>query len=539
LNNKPKNHPPHYTIHYFFAHLHQNPNYISYICPFKINIKQKTRMKNLHRIIWILAIAALFNVSCQRDESASLRGRAPLVSQFIYQGLTLYYLWDDQTVGREPTAADTNPWEYFERLLHPTDRWSRLTDDVDGLLGMFAGEATDAFGFVPTIGLRDGEIVGVVRYVYPNTPADAAGIKRGDFIVAANGSPFTPSNFHILFGANSTTTFGVRDQHFENPQNVVITPCSFSTSPILYTEIHEIGGRIIGYIFYTGFRSNANDELHEVFSRFRQRGVTDLILDLRYNPGGSLSAAAYLASLIVPREHVVNRSVLTVINYNEMLNELFSVESRKTRLGVDVDSDFLNPLDANLNLPTVHIIATGSSASASELIIFCLHPFMNVVHIGEETVGKCTVSITVHAFNNFGGGVATVFEQRLMNTAQRNELRDWAMQPIVGRYTDKNGESFTAEGTLTPNHAIESQENYPHLWLPIGDLNDYLISKAISLITGQAHTPATTKSASGRPISRTAFLSPQETLLRRAVNVDNLQIEPEVLQKLLRPLCAE
>ena len=522
------------------------------------NNQKRICMKNLHRLIWVFVLVLICNVSCRKDDDLS----PTLVSQFVYDGMSLYYLWDEQVRGRAPRATDTDAKRYFQSLLHPTDirnRWSWITDDVDALLRDFAGESARVFGFAPlAIHFQNlGRFEGFVRYVYPNTPAYEAGIQRGDIIIAANGTPLNASNFRIMFDANTETTFTVLNQHRQNRREITITPRPFQANPVLHSSVHRFddSDRVIGYLFYTAFRggtleNNFNEHLFQVFRKFRQEGVNELVLDLRYNPGGEVSTAIYLASMIAPRREVENNSVFTIMSYNRYQNAVFDRQGwdRSSRLGTYNNRLFQNPINANLNLSRVHIIATQFSASASELTIFCLRPFMDVVHIGEETSGKYTASWTVHAFDNFTLNgqhrAQRVHNPSHFTAAEREELRNWAMQPIVGRYTDRDGRDFVAEGTLRPDVPVEMLEISftppPALlpvreWKPIGDENDYFFAKAISLITGRPHTTAT-RSASDRTFIGTPHLSPQEMRLRRAVNVDNVEIDPEMLREMLRSL---
>ena len=511
-------------------------------------------MRSLHQFIWIFAIAVLFSISCRSDDPTPPNNNGEekplLVSQFVYDGMSLFYLWNEQMLGREPTATDTDAKRYFESLLYrPTDVWSWITDDVDALLRDFAGESARAFGFAPFgLWINQAELIGVVRYVYPDSPAARAGMKRGDIILEINNRPITLANIDLLLGSTEETTFTIVDivhQSFHVRERVTLTQEPFVANPVLHSSVHRIDGRVIGYLFYTAFRSNFNEYLFEVFRKFQREGVTDLVLDLRYNPGGAVTAAIYLASLIAPAEDVRRNAVFTIMNYNRTQNAIFDRNGwdRSSRLGEYNADLFSNPIDANLNLDRVHIIATRFSASASELVIFCLDPFMNVVHIGENTSGKYTASWTVHAFDNFFVGEGRNRQARAQivyenpTDVQRSELRNWAMQPIVGKYTDRDGNSFAAAGTLAPDVEMNVLEfiRDPREWLPIGDRNDYLFSKAISLITGQPHTAAT-RSASDTQFIEFPLFSPQEMLLRRAVNVDNVEIDPETLRKILRSL---
>jgi C-terminal processing protease CtpA/Prc len=141
-------------------------------------------------------------------------------------------------------------------------------------------------------------------------------------------------------------------------------------------------------------------------------------------------------------------------------------------------------LGANLNLNKIYIIATDDSYSAAELTTFCLKPYMTVEHIGSNTGGKYTASWTIHAFDSQNGSAVTVYDPSTMSNVEKDALQNWAMQPIVAKYTDKNGNDFSGAGTLIPTTPVATQENKPSAYKPIGDTNDYLLAKAISLITG-------------------------------------------------------
>ncbi len=510
-------------------------------------------MKKLLSILSVTAFTLsllLLGVSCKKDEPItptppSKKDEVPIVSQFVYDGMSLFYLWNKEMINKKPTKDDTDSKKYFESLLYKTDTehgWSWITDNVDELLKEFEGEATDAFGFQPLplwANKERTQLLGFVRYVYPNTPAAEAGIVRGNVIIKINGENITRSNYTALFGANKETIFTVLDQNFENPKDIKITPKSFSTDPVLFSNVYEIDGKKIAYLFYTGYKSNYNGSLYKEFSKFKQAGVTDLVLDLRYNPGGSVTAATYLASLIAPETAVKEKSPFTKMSYNEFVNDV----AKKNNWDV---TDYLgeydkdreqNPIGANLNLNKVYIIATESSASASELTTFCLRPYMDVVHIGEKTSGKYTASWTLHGYEAFEKNgyprAQPVYDASKLSTEQKNALKNWAMQPIVGRYTDKDGKDFINDGALIPNYPIETQEYNTETWKPIGDVNDYLFAKAISLITGKPYTAAVSRSASDKKMVDAELYSPTENILKRSVIQDNMNIKPEELQEIL------
>ncbi len=466
--------------------------------------------------------------------NATISKEINLVSQFVYDGMSNYYLWADEVRSKKPTVADYNPETYFYKILNSTDTqhgWSWITNDINSLLSGFEGEATDAFGFQPLALWTDEtytSLVGFIRYVYPGTPAEAAGLKRGEVILHINGQTITENNYLTMFGANTETTFTVLNQNFENPREVKITPAKINTDPVLYSNVYEINGHNIGYLFYTHFYSNYNESLYNAFSAFKSAGVTDLVIDLRYNPGGGIAAATYLASLIAPETAVRGKEVFTIMSYNPYVNAAFDENKwdRRDYLG-EYDAQLPNPLSSNLDLDNVYILTTRSSASASELLTFCLDPYMNVIQIGEKTSGKYTASWTVHAYDDFDGYVQPVYRESSLSTTEKNTLKDWGMQPIVGRYTDKDNKDFIATNGLIPDpdHLVQTQEYNTETWKPIGDVNDYLFAKALSLITGTPYTSGT-RAALVTPYKDAGLYSPVEEVFRKAVIIDKLGMIP-------------
>lgn len=470
-----------------------------------------------------------------------------IVTQFVYDGMSLYYLWSNEIISKKPTANDKDPEDYFYKILNNTDTqhgWSWITDDVESLMAGFEGESTDAFGFQPQALYYESNsdrIVGFVRYVYPNTPAEKAGIKRGDVITHANGNLLTVSNYTIMYGANAKTTFTVLDQNFANPRDVEITPAKISTDPVLYSNIYEgegFNGRKVGYLFYTNFYENYNESLFRAFSEFKSAGITDLVLDLRYNPGGGISAATYLASLIAPIEAVQKKEPFTIMSYNNYVNAAYDEEKwdRKDYLGDYNTAKYSNPINANINNGNLnlYIITTSSSASASELLTFCLKPFMQVEQIGEKTSGKYTASWTIHAYNNYNGRVQRIYQEASLSDSDKRYLRNWAMQPIVGRYTDKDNKDFIATNGLIPNHPISEtnvNERNTAKWKPIGDTDDYLFAKAISLITGKPYTVSQTRSALNIQLQDAELYSTMESVFREGIIIDNPKMLPPLIKE--------
>ena len=468
-----------------------------------------------------------------------------IVSQFVYDGMSTYYLWADEMVSKKPTSKDSNPSKYFESILNPIDKehgWSFITNDVQSLLAGFSGEPK-SFGFsVVFVVLNEvqAEPVAFIQYVFPNTPASKAGLKRTDMISKINGQPITENNYRVLYG-NESATFTIykndKSNNLEEYGNVTLTPTVISTDPVLYTNIYEIDGKKIAYLFYTGFIQNYNSSLYNAFMQFKREGVTDLVLDLRYNHGGVVTAATYLSSLIAPRAEIEKKSPLVLMTYNSFVNTIFERNniSRADSLGVYAAKE-QNPLDANLDLNKVYIIATGDSYSASELVTFCLKPYMEVIHIGGNTGGKYTASWIIHPYDDDLG--LPLYEESVLPNNYKTKLRNWAMQPIVGKYTNCKNEDFSVPGYLAPDYPLTEGGGHVNYWVPIGDTSDVFLGQALYLITGDASYKPAQKVLSSAGINETVFIpldNPNDAG-KEAVILDNVKLPAKELKKIFPSL---
>ncbi|WP_352422688.1 S41 family peptidase [Proteiniphilum sp.] len=477
-----------------------------------------------------------------------------IVTQFVYDGMSTYYYWADYITSKEPKLTDVDPENYFYKILHPTDTqkgWSWITDDVNGLLAGFEGESL-SFGYDLSFTMIGNDVFAIIKYVYPNTPASKAGLQRLDWIGELNGQPITTvqrggntyisdQSINLLYGNNSVTfsTYKLSGDQIIPDKEVTITPDKSAKNPVLYDNIYTIGDKKIGYLFYTNYYDNYNYRLYEVFSQFKQSGVTDLVLDLRYNTGGSVSSAIYLASLIAPKAIIEDKSPFVVMDYNDLWNSLFDQwykeakpadkykYDRKDYFGTFDSSKDKNPLDANLDLSKVYIIATGGSYSASELTLFCLEPYMDVVHIGGNTGGKYTASWTVHGYDDELG--MPVYDEKKLSSSEKTQLKNWAMQPIVAMYADKDSKNFSNPGYLAPDHKLNEGFGYIDYWTPIGDTKDVLLGQALYLISGDADylpvQPRSTRSMQTKDIMDSRDMA-------KPVIIDNVKLTADDFQKL-------
>jgi len=415
------------------------------------------------------------------------------VQNFFWQTLNLYYFWqgdvpdladdrfDTQTAYEEYLAENDDPVALLEnKLLFSEDRFTFYSDDYTELVNSSAG-ISKSNGLQFGLGLISGteDVFGFVEYIVKDSDASGKDIKRGDLFIGVDGQTLNLDNYiELLFGNNDTYTLNMADivdgGISPSDKKVTLTKTEgLIENPIHVNTVITSGDKKIGYLMYNQFVSGSEDNLNSVFADFIAQGVNELVLDLRYNPGGRGSTAAVLASLI---KGTNTNDLLFKTIYNAKLQAEF--DSSLT------DNYFVSTTgtaDGNsgaalntLNLNKVYIIATEASASASELVMVGLEPYIDVVHIGGTTVGKNQGSV-LFVDDPEGGNVYD--PERVDNI---NPNVQWGLQPIISRVENSAGFSDYVDG-LIPD--IELSEDVTNLGV-LGDANEPLLARAIQEING-------------------------------------------------------
>ncbi|WP_454980014.1 S41 family peptidase [Capnocytophaga haemolytica] len=431
------------------------------------------------------------------------------VKDFIWQGLNSYYLWQgdvkdlaDKRFGdsipdlknaeyKKFLEGYDNPKTLFYNLLNNygrIDRFSYITDDYTVLEEAFKGISLSSGMGYQLMAYDNNGVVAVVRYVLPNSGAEAAGIKRGDAFTKVDGELLNTSNYRslLLSGKTQLTLEMAKIEVGENNRykvintgkTVTLTQTKLTENPILISKVIEKSGHKIGYLMYNSFVADFDLKLNEVFAKFKAEGVTDLVLDLRYNGGGRVSSAIYLSSMITGQ---FNKQLFSKEQWNSKLQPI-----REKIGGVEnffVDKIYNNTGTtslANINslgLTRLYVLTTGRTASASELVINGLRAYIEVIQIGGTTVGKNQASVTVYDY--IGTGRSRV----------KNPSHKWAMQPLVLKMANAKGFSDYTSG-LTPT--IELKENLSNMGV-LGEESEPFLAKAIERITGQTSRAYTRK----------------------------------------------
>ncbi len=454
-------------------------------------------------VLTYLLISVILISGCAKEEEPIIPEVIPgatEVNSFIWNGLHDYYLWNSDVPGLTNstyTKADSlnaflnkysDPKKLFTSLLYKykeVDKWSFLVDDSKTIDDWIAG-ISETMGYDFMLGRigSSGDLFGFVRYVYKGSPAEKAGVKRGDIFLKVNDQQLTVSNYQTLLLATKTYTLSFasisNNSISLNNRIVMMTAVEMQENPINKDTVFVFDNQKIGYLVYNSFNSDFDIQLNNVIKKFKDANIDWLILDLRYNGGGSVQSSIYLASMIYGTD--VSK-VFAKAKYNSGLQSYLMREYGAAMLNDNfaaiIDKTDKNPVTAinTLNMNKIHIIVSDNTASASEMLINGLRPYMNVVTVvGTNTNGKYTGSMTVKDWD----------EKGVVNPNHK-----WAMQPIVVKYTNSLGVSDYVNG-LAPT--IIAEEDFANL-LPFGDPNEDLLKVVLADIKGIPVTGMVLKSA--------------------------------------------
>ena len=436
-------------------------------------------MKDIKKIFYLLALLSLLTINFSCEENDPVPDPAETanenINSWILENMRLYYLWNEQIPST--TNKRLNPNNYFNSLLYKAeDRFSWIQENFTDLLDLLSGIEMEA-GYDCAIGIKDSsEVIGIINYVKPNSPASKTDLKRGDFFHSVNGITLTINNYRDVLNneLSSPHTLGIVDFNLNPVKDIALSVTRYAENPVLLDTVYNMAGKKIGYLVYNFFAEDSGDntntyikELNTIFGQFNTTGIDELVLDLRYNGGGALTTCAELASMISNR----NKSeIFSIIQYNKLLDQYFRQEGgadynkfyfsdnleRYNSQGVVTESVPVNKL-ANLN--RLFVITSSRTASAGEVLINGLKAYMDVVLAGGVTVGKNVGSITI-------------YEEDL----QKQKTNKWGMQPIIVKLANAKGDADFGNGFM-PDAEISEYSYLP--LLPLGETDEPMLQAAL------------------------------------------------------------
>jgi len=479
-----------------------------------------------------VALLSLLFASCETTDDNTQESTVELkneINDFVWKGLNAHYYWQENV----PDLADSKngniddfytylngysaPDALFESLLYDagnTDRFSWFIEDYKAQDASFRG-VNDAYGFefgLARVSDTSNEVIGYITYVVPNSPASDANLERGEIFNVFNGVTLNLDNYSVVNGYYSDNTISMKFADIQggnivsNGKEVSLNIREVSENPVHHSSIINVGGTKVGYLVYNGFKYTFHDELNDTFGDFKSAGIQELVLDLRYNGGGSVLTSAYLASMIyagASTNDVFGKLIYNSKNAADNGAYSFFNEARI----YNKDGDYTNSDVAIHRLNTlnrIYVITSDDTASASEMIINGLSPYMTMIKVGTTTYGKNVGSFTVYDSNDFSS-----------NGINQNHTN--AMQPITFKIFNKLDQSDYTQGFAPDYEVIE----YVSEMKPFGDVNEPLLETALNHISGAISRVSDIKipklksekvfsSFEKRPFSKEMYILPNE-----------------------------
>lgn len=462
------------------------------------------RVQNFFKTALFLAIS-LFLYNCS-NKSENIPQDIE-VNNFVWGGMNAYYKWQssvpnlsDQKFSTRPQlnnylASYESPADLFYSLLSyqnekpkdPNGVFSWIVDDYVALQKAFQGvRTTTGMKVEPKFYANNSDNVYVyVRDVVKGSNADIKGVTRGMIFNKINGQYLLRNNYKNLFKNNSFTITLADDFNKGNPiagtTNIELTRTEISENPVKIAKVINQGGKKIGYLMYNQFADEYDSQLNTAFADFKAQGIDELIVDLRYNGGGSVNSAIYLGSMITGQfngelfgQQIWNEKIMSSVKNQEQFKDYFTDRILNKKNGKVILDETIN----SVGMTTVYFIVTENTASASELVINALKPYINVKLVGNETVGKQVGSITL-------------FDGEDYTSKNINPKHYWAMQPIVLEITNKDG--VNNPNGYTPE--VSMFEDPSNLGI-LGETTEPMLARTLEYIfTGAKSTPSKKQTA--------------------------------------------
>lgn len=260
-------------------------------------------------------------------------------------------------------------------------------------------------------------------------------------------------------------------------ETIVLKPPSFAENPVYKYKIINKNGKNIAYLFINSFEESAVASLYNAFSWFKQQGADELIIDLRYNRGGYVSASAALAVMIAPVSaddiYVEYRGNNIAGNKKRSFNTELSYLSESSKIS------FSQLANIRLNIQRVYLLTGKHTASAAELLANNLTPYLPAIRIGAQTLGKDMASFAI--------------------TDERIPVQVplWEIHPLIYKLYNKTGVGDYGAG-LEPDFFIDEMSTLP--LKPLGDNEDPLVKAALSAITSNTIITSTQQKSSLRSV---------------------------------------
>ena len=437
----------------------------------------------MKKILFILMVSVLL-VNCKNDApltDAEIMNQ--YVNKWIYDNMDQLYYWNTSLPVYQSTTG--NPADYFKTLKNSEDRFSAIFESYQDILNQLNGVSTGDIGFEFQLYLEsstNNNVIGIITYPKPGTTAASLGIKRGFMFRKINGQQMTTTNYSTLLNYlyDNSASASITFSNYVNNAFVDLAPVTinkavnYKEDPVYMDTVYTVQSKKVGYLVYNFFAGDSGDkslqydlELNNAIGNFKQANISELIIDLRYNHGGAMNSAVNLGSMLVPNP--VTNKVFVYTAFNQNYTDYFNSSAYKSQYSDNpFESDFATSITSSTqtypvqnvgsNLQRIFFLTSNGTASASEMVINGLKPFLPCVLIGDTTVGKNVGSTLIHDTDN-----------------AKNQ---WAFMPIILKYFNKDYKSDFTKG-FAPDFRVDDDYNYQ-----LGDTREAMLGKAIAQISG-------------------------------------------------------
>jgi len=347
-------------------------------------------------LLIIVLFSTLFLAGCEKDEGNNQNSNKDARDE-LYKLMNEWYYWYD-VMPQVDKELYKDPYELLEAMRYLPDDHYSFVAPLEYIENMLEGKYI-GYGFAHR---KDGEGNSRILYVYKDSPLYPHGIRRGYIITKINGIALdASSNLSELLGANEigvTNTIEFKtlsDSIFE----LTVAKKEIQKNSVIHYDTLDVNGKTIGHMVYDEFIQPSYNEFDETFAWFKSAGVEEMIVDLRYNPGGLTDVLTYLANLI------------TGPDTDGQLFLSYQHNNKKTNYNVNI---LFEQQASSVDVSRVVFITSPGTASASEALINCLSPYIDVKTVGDSTYGK-PVGMYVFTYG------------------------DWAFLPIVFKIVNANG----------------------------------------------------------------------------------------------------
>jgi len=352
---------------------------------------QDNQSPNMKQLKWILALVLVSFWACEPKDDPIPDENSDIVKNAIYESMAEWYFWNKE-LPAVPNAATFDSNEAFldAIIFKPLDRFSYLTTQENFNNAFVGKNAGHGFGFAFTADERM-----FLSFVFSEAPAGKDGWQRGWEIIGINGKPITDYKTATGYdfklggpdpGISNSFTFKLPDGSTTTRTNI---KAEYQSNSVLHREIRDLGSKKVGYWVYQSFKATAglsptsSNEVKNSMEFFEAGGINELIIDLRYNGGGSVAVAEQIMNYLIQAS---NSNKLMYTNKLNSLKASLQSSSIFKKLG-------------GINLSRIVFITSRGSASASELVINSLDPYMDLVLIGDNTFGKPVGSFPLSRYN--------------------------------------------------------------------------------------------------------------------------------------------